>query len=71
MKLSKLNRDIHRWGSILIAAPVVVISVTGVILQLKKEYAWIQPPTQQGAGGELSLNFDQILAATKNVREDQ
>jgi uncharacterized iron-regulated membrane protein len=69
MKLSKLNRDIHRWGSILIAAPVAVIIVTGVILQLKKEYAWIQPPTQQGSGGELSLSFDQILAATRDVPE--
>jgi hypothetical protein len=69
MKLSKLNRDIHRWGSILIAAPVVVIVVTGVILQLKKESAWIQPPTRQGSGRELSLSFDQILAATRGVPE--
>mgnify|MGYP001816524298 FL=1 len=69
MKLSKLNRDLHRWGSILIAAPVVVIIATGVILQLKKESAWIQPPTQQGTGGDPSLSFDQILAATRDVPE--
>jgi uncharacterized iron-regulated membrane protein len=48
---------------------VAVIIVTGVILQLKKESAWIQPPTQQGSGGEPSLGFDQILAATRDVPE--
>jgi len=69
MKLSKLNRDVHRWGSILIALPVAVIIVTGVILQLKKESAWVQPPTRQGSSSELSLSFDQILTATQGVPE--
>lgn len=69
MKISKLSRLIHRWGSILIAAPLVVIIVTGVILQLKKESGWIQPPTQQGSGSEPLLGFDQILAATRDVPE--
>ncbi|TWU03079.1 hypothetical protein CA54_61630 [Symmachiella macrocystis] len=69
MKLSKLNRDFHRWGSILIALPVAVIIATGVILQLKKESAWIQPPTRQGSSNELSLSFDQILTATQGVPE--
>ena len=30
MKPSKLNRDVHRWGSLLVALPVAVIIVTGV-----------------------------------------
>ena len=69
MKLSKLNRDVHRWGSLLVALPVAVIIVTGVILQLKKESAWIQPPTQKGSSGEPSLSFDQIITATRQVPE--
>ena len=69
MKLSKLNRDIHRWGSIVIAIPVAVVIVTGVILQLKKESAWIQPPTQKGSTNEISLSFDEILTATRDVPE--
>ncbi len=67
IKLSKLNRDIHRWGSILVALPVAVIIVTGVILQLKKESAWIQPPTREGSSRDLSLSFDQVLAAAREV----
>jgi len=69
MKLSKLNRDIHRWGSILVAIPVAVVIVTGVILQIKKESAWIQPRTQKGSTTEVSLSFEKILAAARNIPE--
>lgn len=69
MKLSKLNRNVHRWGSILIALPVVVIIVTGVILQLKKHSAWIQPTTQVGSSREPSVSFDQILSTIQSVPE--
>ena len=67
MKLSKLNRIFHRWGSILALAPIMIIIVSGIILQLKKEAAWIQPPTQRGTGSELSVSFDRILEAAKTV----
>ena len=69
MKLSRLNRLIHRWGSVLIAVPLLVVIVTGVVLQLKKESAWVQPPTQTGTGDHPVLSFDQILAATQTVPE--
>ncbi len=69
MKISKLNRNVHRWASILIALPLAVIIVTGVILQLKKELSWIQPSTQEGSSGELSISFDQIITATRQVPE--
>ena len=69
MPFSKLNRDIHRWGSILIAIPLAVIVVTGVLLQLKKESAWIQPTAQEGSSRELSISFDRILSATRGVPE--
>ena len=69
MKLSKLNRDVHRWGSILIALPLAVVIVSGVILQLKKQSAWIQPATNRGDATGASLSFDQILAAARAVPE--
>lgn len=67
MKFSKLNRDVHRWGSILIAVPVAVVIVTGVILQLKKKSTWIQPPTLKGSATEVSLSFEEILVAVQNI----
>ena len=67
MKLSKLSRDFHRWVSILALLPIMIIIVSGVILQLKKEVAWIQPPTRRGAGSHPSISFDRILEAVKTV----
>lgn len=69
MKLSKLNRDVHRWGSFLIALPLAVVIASGVILQLKKQSAWIQPATKRGDATGASLSFDQILAVAREVPE--
>ena len=69
MKLSKLNRALHRWGSILALLPMMTIIVSGVILQLKKEVAYIQPPTQAGTGSQLSIGFDRILEVAKTDRQ--
>ena len=69
MKLSKFNRDLHRWGSLLIAIPLAIIIATGVILQLKKNSAWIQPATQTGSNNKPSIDFDQILSISQQVQE--
>lgn len=69
MKPAKFNRVFHRWASILIALPLLVVISTGLLLMLKKEVAWIQPPTQQGSTKELGITFDQILAIARSVPE--
>ena len=69
MKFSKLNRDIHRWGSIIVAVPIVVIATTGVILQWKKEVSWIQPPSQESSDVSLSIGFDQLLGIATTISE--
>ena len=71
MKFSRLNRLTHRWGSILIMIPAAIVIGSGIILQLKQEFDWIQPGTQKGATTNLSISFDQILAATQRVPEAQ
>ena len=67
MKLSKLSRVWHRWGSIIALVPLMIIIVSGIFLQLKKEFAFIQPPTQAGSGSQLSIGFDRILEVAKTV----
>lgn len=71
MKFSQSNRFAHRWGAIIVLIPTGVIILSGIVLQLKKQSGWIQPPTQKGSSAELSLSFDQILAAAQNVPEAQ
>ena len=69
MKASVWTRRWHRHGSILIAAPLLVILVTGLLLQWKKQWSWVQPPTQRGTAAELALTWKQILDASRTVPE--
>ena len=69
MKLSKLSRLLHRWGSIIALLPITIIIVSGIVLQLKKVAPYIQPPTQHGAGTEPAIGFDHILEVARTVPE--
>lgn len=65
--LTTLNRKIHHWGSIIIAVPLAIVLLTGVLLLVKKEFDWIQPPTIKGEQKGIGIGFDQILAAARTV----
>lgn len=69
MKLSLLNRKVHHWGSIVIAVPLSIVLVTGLLLLLKKDVDWIQPPTARSPAPALALSFDDILKAAQGVPE--
>jgi hypothetical protein len=69
MKLSKLTRVLHRWGSIIALLPITIIIVSGIVLQLKKVSPYIQPPTQRGAGTEPAIGFERILEVVRTVPE--
>ena len=62
-------RKIHKWGSIIIAIPFLIVLVTGLVLQLKKDVAWIQPKSVEGISQIPSISFDEILAVSKTVPE--
>ena len=63
------SRKIHRIGSIIIAIPFLIVLITGLLLQVKKDVAWIQPFSQTGVATIPTLTFDQILEMTKTVPE--
>lgn len=65
----KLNRKLHYWGAIVCALPVLVVLISGVLLLLKKESDWIQPPTIRGERAVPTLSFDDILAAARAAPE--
>lgn len=62
-------RKLHRWGAILVALPFLLVIVTGLLLQLKKEWSWVQPPTQKGQGKIPSISFDAMLQTLRTVPE--
>ena len=63
------NRKLHRLGSLIAAAPLLVVIVTGILLQLKKDWTWIQPPTLRGSSSELVIDWDQVLSAASSATE--
>lgn len=69
IKFNRLNRDIHHWGAIIIAVPILIIIVTGLLLLLKKEFSWIQPATIKGQGNAPIVSYQQILETSRSVTE--
>lgn len=63
------NRKLHRWGSIAIALPFLVVICTGLLLQLKKQLAWVQPPEQKTTFNVPTVTMEQILASARAVPE--
>jgi uncharacterized iron-regulated membrane protein len=62
-------RKSHRWGAVIVAGPFLIVLITGLILQLKKEWHFVQPPTQKGTAQQLDISFAQILAQSQQVSE--
>jgi hypothetical protein len=67
MKTSVFNRKVHRWVAVVTALPVLVVILSGIILQVKKELDWVQPSTMKGEGSEPALCFDRILNIAREV----
>jgi len=67
MSFKKTNRTIHKWASIVIAIPLLVVLITGVLLLVKKEFEIIQPPTAKGQGKVPTISFDQVLLNAQSV----
>ncbi len=63
------SRKIHRWGAIIIALPFLIVLISGLFLQLKKDVAWIQPASMEGVSNIPSITFEEILEASKSVPE--
>jgi uncharacterized iron-regulated membrane protein len=53
MRTSTLLRKIHYWGSFSIALPLIIMIGAGLLLMVKKEFDWIQPPSQKGIERQL------------------
>lgn len=71
MTFNILNRKVHYWASFTIAVPLLVIICTGIVLQVKKQSAWVQPPEQVGTGTVPQIDLEGILAATRTARGEE
>ncbi len=62
-------RKVHRWAAVVAAVPFLVVIVTGILLQLKKQSAWIQPATLRGHGHEPTLSLPQLMEIARGIPE--
>ena len=57
------TRRIHRWCALVSALPMLLVIVSGLLLQVKKQAAVVQPPTKRGAASNVTpdLTWDEML----------
>lgn len=67
----KFNRQTHYWGAIICALPMLIVIVTGLLLLLKKDIDWVQPPSARGQGHIPEISFEQVLSAASSVDQAQ
>jgi uncharacterized iron-regulated membrane protein len=60
-----LNRKVHYWAVAVIGIPLIVIAVTGSLLQLKKHWSWVQPVEQRGSVKTPKIELSTILETLK------
>jgi uncharacterized iron-regulated membrane protein len=65
----RLNRRLHRIGALVTAAPVLIVILSGLLLQLKKHWSFVQPPTARSAAPALDVDWDTILGAARSIPE--
>lgn len=55
-------RKVHYWSSLIVALPILLVIFTGLLLQVKKDFHWIQPAERRGSGAPPVGSFEEILA---------
>ncbi len=69
MKFNILNRKIHYWLSIAVAVPILIVIVSGLLLQTKKYFEWIQPAELRGASQTPMISLPEVLEISKSVAQ--
>lgn len=69
MKFNILNRKIHYWLSVAVALPILVVVLSGILLQTKKHFVWIQPTELRGASQTPMISLPEVLEISKAVAQ--
>ncbi len=67
--MNRLTRKVHYWLGAVIALPLLVVVASGILLQLKKQLTWVQPPEQKPPVKELKIGSEQMLQALQQDPE--
>lgn len=67
MHFNVANRKVHFWASFIAAVPLLVMICSGIMLQMKKQWDFVQPPEHRGTGTAPAIDFAHIMAALRTV----
>lgn len=69
MRVYQGSKKIHKWVSIIIAIPLFIIFVSGVLLSIAPKVNWLQPSASKPVAPELKLNYEDVLKIAKTIPE--
>lgn len=69
MSFNVLNRKVHYWASAIIGVPALVLIASGLLLQSKKHWAWVQPVELRGTGSVPVIGLDDVLVSLQSVAD--
>jgi hypothetical protein len=64
-----MTKKLHRLAAWTAGIPLLIISTTGVLLQVKSWVPWIQPPQKKGSATPPSINLNTLLKTAQSVPE--
>lgn len=67
MHFNVANRKVHHWAGFFAAVPILVIIGSGLMLQMKKQWDFVQPPEKRGSATAPAIDFTQLMTALKSV----
>ena len=56
-----LARKVHYWSTLFIALPILLVLVTGLLLQVKKQWTWVQPFEHRGTPTETPITLAESI----------
>lgn len=67
MHFNVANRKVHYWASFLASVPLLVIIASGILLQMKKQWDFVQPTEHRGTGTVPAVGFGHIMAGLQTI----
>lgn len=67
MRFHIFNRKFHYWAAGIVALPALLVFCSGLLLQVKKQVPWVQPPEQRATAGVPALALTEVLERARAV----
>jgi uncharacterized iron-regulated membrane protein len=67
MKFIVFTRKAHWWIACVIIVPLLLVVLSGLLLQVKKQWSWVQPKESRASSATPALALAQVLPIARGV----